>query len=185
MDVDSDSAHCGYVTRLTQGAGQLVKQAGGRAGHAAPPGPSRQRMAGDVSWLMRTTYISNDASTKKTAEATRGGHVRTSADQELETELHDAHAQIKAIEVVLPIVWATCALLCTPQHTSSVQRSFEVAQQPPVHPTNPSLRPVAALPLLPDMDLIREHFVDVLFDDDPAADLAGGNLAKGKEIAGT
>lgn len=56
-------------------------------------------MAGDVSWLMRTTYISSDASTKRAAEATRGGHVRATADQELEAELNDARTQIKAIEV--------------------------------------------------------------------------------------
>lgn len=51
---------------------------------------------------MRTTYISNDASTKKATETTRGGHVRASADQELEAELDDKHAQIKAIEVRCP-----------------------------------------------------------------------------------
>lgn len=54
-----------------------------------------------------------------------------------------------------------------------------------MHPTNPSLRPVAALPLLPDLDMAREQYVDVVFDDDPAADLAGGNLARGKELVGT
>lgn len=54
-----------------------------------------------------------------------------------------------------------------------------------MHPTNPSLRPVAALPLLPDLAMMREHYVDVLFDHDPAADLAGGNVAKGRELVGT
>ncbi len=48
---------------------------------------------------MRTSYISRDVREKRVGEATRGGHVRATADAQLQAELQDLPTQIAAIEV--------------------------------------------------------------------------------------
>ncbi|KAL6077565.1 RNA polymerase-associated factor [Balamuthia mandrillaris] len=49
----------------------------------------------------------------------------------------------------------------------SIEKGFDVAQQTPVHPTNPNLKPVEVIPLLPDFELWSNSYSLVVFDDDP------------------
>lgn len=48
-----------------------------------------------------------------------------------------------------------------------LQRTFEVAQRLPVHPTRKDLHPVEVLPLLPDFKHWADKFLVAQFDDDP------------------
>ncbi|ONK59004.1 uncharacterized protein A4U43_C08F1980 [Asparagus officinalis] len=104
-----------------------------------------------VSWLVKTQYISplsTDSAklslTEKQAKEMR--EAREGRNFSLEN-LNSREKQIQAIE-----------------------ESFKAAKLPPVHQTNPSLKPVEVLPLLPDLDRYDDRFVMVGFDSDPTAD---------------
>lgn len=104
-----------------------------------------------VSWLVKTEYISplsTDATklslTEKQAKEMRENRGGRNAFLEI---LNNREKQIQAIE-----------------------ESFKAAQLPPVHQTNPKLRAVEILPLLPDFDRYDDQFVMVSFDGHPTAD---------------
>ncbi|XP_010934933.4 protein PAF1 homolog isoform X2 [Elaeis guineensis] len=104
-----------------------------------------------VSWLVKTQYISplsTDAAklslTEKQAKEMREN--REGRNVFLEN-LNNREKQIQAIE-----------------------ESFRAAQLPPVNQTNPKLRAVEILPLLPNFDRDDDQFVMVSFDGDPTAD---------------
>eukprot|EP00195_Chlamydomonas_chlamydogama_P014240 CAMPEP_0202909366 /NCGR_PEP_ID=MMETSP1392-20130828/49130_1 /ASSEMBLY_ACC=CAM_ASM_000868 /TAXON_ID=225041 /ORGANISM="Chlamydomonas chlamydogama, Strain SAG 11-48b" /LENGTH=471 /DNA_ID=CAMNT_0049599097 /DNA_START=124 /DNA_END=1539 /DNA_ORIENTATION=- len=103
----------------------------------------------EVSWLMRTTYISNDTDAvrkpgynEKTAKSMR------QAAAEVEPEDESREAQIAAIEA-----------------------SFEAAQQPPVHHKNPALQPVEVLPVFPDFECWAYKYIMAHFDNDPTEEV--------------
>lgn len=50
---------------------------------------------------------------------------------------------------------------------NNINKSFEAAKKPPVHPTNPNLTAVAVLPLLPNEDLWGNQYTEVVFDFPP------------------
>lgn len=52
----------------------------------------------------------------------------------------------------------------------AIERQFAAAQRPPVHKTRPDLQPVKVQPVLPDMDLWPNDYVQVAFDTDPTPD---------------
>jgi RNA polymerase II-associated factor 1 len=54
------------------------------------------------------------------------------------------------------------------QQIEQIEKSFEKAQEPPVHPHNPQLTPVQVLPLYPDFSLWCNTYQEVIFDTDPA-----------------
>ncbi|KAL3143939.1 hypothetical protein ABBQ32_003754 [Trebouxia sp. C0010 RCD-2024] len=100
----------------------------------------------ELSWLMRTTYISNDVAerrqqgvTEKRAKAMRQAQDEAPADSR--------EAQMDAIEA-----------------------SFEAAQLPPVHQTKPGMKALKVLPVLPDADRMHHSYVNMVFDNDPTAE---------------
>ncbi|DBA95535.1 hypothetical protein WJX82_011579 [Trebouxia sp. C0006] len=107
------------------------------------PGPSGKT---ELSWLMRTTYISNDSTerrqqgiTEKRAKAERQAQEEAPADTR-ETQLE------------------------------AIQASFEAAQLPPVHQTKPSMKALKILPVLPDAERSHHSYVNMVFDNDPTAE---------------
>jgi len=54
-----------------------------------------------------------------------------------------------------------------------INDTFEAAKGLPVHPTNPRLKPVEILPLLPDDELWGNEYSEVVFDTDPAGEEVG------------
>jgi len=106
---------------------------------------ARSKMAGDkgeLSWLMRTTYISNDMTAPTPAKG------RTAVTEEEGPE-DQYQRQI--------------------QH---IQETFESAKRLPVHQTNPSLHPVEVLPVLPDEEAWENDYVQLVFDGEPTADIS-------------
>ncbi|RWR87847.1 protein PAF1 [Cinnamomum micranthum f. kanehirae] len=104
-----------------------------------------------VSWLVKTQYISplsTDSAkmsiTEKQAKELR--ETREGRNLFLEN-LNNREKQIQAIE-----------------------ESFKAAKLAPVHQTNPNLKPVEILPLLPNFDRYEDKFVMVAFDSEPTAD---------------
>ncbi|KAK9809112.1 hypothetical protein WJX72_009485 [[Myrmecia] bisecta] len=105
----------------------------------------RDRLRGskaELSWLMRTTYISHEVQERKQPGAQKSASQAPGALQLIE----DREAQIAAIEA-----------------------SFEAAKHAPVHHTKPELQPVAILPVLPTFHK-PDKYVHITFDSDPTAD---------------
>eukprot|EP00891_Asterochloris_glomerata_P001509 jgi/Astpho2/1509/fgenesh1_pg.00026_%23_20_t len=125
----------------------------------AAPGRAGVRGARDqLSWLIRTTYISTDskATNQKERGMTEKDVKRLEAALEEEQEMaDDPEALLDSIEVG----WL-----------EFLESSFKAAQRPPVHPTKPHLKPVQVLPVLPDEDGRVMNFVNMAFDDDPMTD---------------
>ncbi|GAB4823600.1 hypothetical protein N2152v2_010646 [Parachlorella kessleri] len=112
-------------------------------------GFQRSRLRGsaaELSWLLRTKYITNEGAEQARRAAAREAAARRAAEEALLGE--GMEGAIAAIE-----------------------RSFDAAQQVPVHPTNPSLQPVEVLPVFPDEELEGRTLVLALFDNDPASEL--------------
>ncbi|KAK8965623.1 hypothetical protein KSP40_PGU021686 [Platanthera guangdongensis] len=104
-----------------------------------------------VSWLVNTEYISSlSTDTAKLSmsekQAKEMRQTREGRNQVLEN-LNSREKQIQAIE-----------------------ESFKASKLPPVHQTNPSLKPAKIMPLLPDFDRYDDKFVMVSFDSEPTAD---------------
>lgn len=104
-----------------------------------------------VAWLVKTQYISpisldpaKQSLTEKQAKELK--EIREGKREFLES-FNDREKQIRSIE-----------------------ESFRVAKQRPVHQTKPALEPVEILPLLPDFDRLGDKFTHVTFDGDPTAD---------------
>ncbi len=57
------------------------------------------------------------------------------------------------------------------EQAAAIEASFAAVAQPPVHATNPSLRPVEVLPVLPDFERWADAFVHLQFDQDPLAEV--------------
>jgi RNA polymerase II-associated factor 1 len=55
----------------------------------------------------------------------------------------------------------------------SILETFEAAKALPVHPTNPKIKPMEILPLLPDEELWGNEYSEVVFDTDPASEEVG------------
>lgn len=102
--------------------------------------------ASDVSWLMRTKYITNNYSNAAARRAAGKAPRSESAEDLLPSE--DPETQIAEIEA-----------------------SFEAAHKPPVHPKNPNATPLDILPILPDDLLEGWSCVQATFDGDPGADV--------------
>eukprot|EP00249_Psilotum_nudum_P017768 c26480_g1_i2 orf=617-3121(-) len=56
------------------------------------------------------------------------------------------------------------------QQIQSIEESFIVAKDRPVHQTKPGLEPVEILPLLPDFDRLDDQLVHIVFDGEPTVD---------------
>lgn len=120
-----------------------------RGGAGGPRRASAKRLDGDLSWLMRTTYIANDLSVKRRlASGAASAAKRQQEEGDMLEELTDRDVQVAAI-----------------------LRTFDAAQKVPVHPKNPDLVPVEVLPLLPDFERGCYQYVDVQFEDCPVSDL--------------
>ena len=128
-------------------------EAGGRVSHGLntvkPAAHLQQRRnrregASDVSWLMRTKYITNDFGAARRAS---GKAPRSESAQDL-LPADDIEGQIAAIE-----------------------KTFEAARKPPKHPKNPNATPLDILPILPDDLLEGWSCVQTNFDGNPGGDV--------------
>ena len=52
-----------------------------------------------------------------------------------------------------------------------IDETFELNKRPPVHPTNPSLKPVEILPVFPDFELWPTRYIEAVYKGDPLTDL--------------
>ena len=132
-------------------AGQLdptdeILIAEGKDGAAAQLGRA-STTRGDVSWLMRTKYITNDVSGVAKTRPPSGSSPSKDQERENAGGRDDVRSQIELIEA-----------------------SFEACRKPPQHPKNPQATPVRVLPVLPDEVLGARQFVLTTFDGDPVAD---------------
>ncbi|GAA0175271.1 hypothetical protein LIER_28480 [Lithospermum erythrorhizon] len=102
-----------------------------------------------VSWLVKTQYISplSMESSKQALTEKQAREMRERGGRNLLETLNSRERQIQEI-----------------------QASFEANKLPPVHATNPELRPVETLPLVPDFDRFKDQFVVATFDSAPTAD---------------
>jgi len=105
-----------------------------------------QRARPNVSWLRKGIMLANDLYTSNVNPPSQLEPEKESAQAKqarIESESHDA--QIEAIE-----------------------ETFQLAKQPPVHRTNPSMQIAQILPILPDDDLERASYSFATFDAKPA-----------------
>lgn len=112
--------------------------------------PSLKGDDADVSWLLRTKYITNELA----AERVKKGERKLMADEREELGSDERLSLLQAIEA-----------------------SFETALKPPIHPTRPDLKPLEILPVLPDAGLHNRELVLTVFDSDPTLD-AGDRIAQ-------
>jgi RNA polymerase II-associated factor 1 len=136
------------------GAALDAPRGGGGAG-----APGARRPDAEATWLMRTKYITNEASGARAAAAAGAG-ARAAAGALGAAGSQDAlgggAAQPQSREAQL----------------AAIEASFAAAAAPPVHARDPTLRPVEVLPLFPDDDLAARGLVLAAFDGDPLADAA-------------
>eukprot|EP00887_Chlorella_sp_A99_P000478 scaffold17.g478.t1 len=129
-----------YLLESDEEGGAAAAGARGKAGARGQPG--------ELSWLLRTKYITNAA-----VEPRRPARTAAAGEEEGEGgELlvpQDREGQIAAIE-----------------------SGFAAAERPPVHHRNPALVPVEVLPVLPDEEMENRDCVLAMFDHDPLADLS-------------
>jgi len=60
--------------------------------------------------------------------------------------------------------------VCREGRIQYIEDSFRAAKEPPVHPTNPALKVVEVLPLLPYLSREGQRFLHVNFGAEPAED---------------
>jgi RNA polymerase II-associated factor 1 len=103
----------------------------------------------NVPWLRKhTEFISSEeGAAKKVKKGTeaRGGYATQKRQEKEAKESRTTEEIVKAIE-----------------------RGFELAKKPPVHPTDPSLKPVEILPVFPDFRLWPNSYSLVVFDANPS-----------------
>lgn len=106
---------------------------------------------GELSWLLRTSYLAAGSKAHSIKGSAAGGRASrdgaASAEGEPRLETYSKEERVAAIHA-----------------------SFEQAQSPPVHATDPSLYPVEVLPILPAEEGEERSFVLALFESDPLAD---------------
>jgi len=133
--------------------GGPLRGVGGLTGRDAHHHRALREGASDVSWLMRTKYISNDFGTKRAAasiKATKEDQIAVGGSQGTDAaiDLDDPQAQIASIEA-----------------------SFAAARRPAQHPKNPSATVLEELPILPDELLDGWNLVQTIFDGNPGKDV--------------
>jgi RNA polymerase II-associated factor 1 len=129
--------------------GGPLRAVGGLTGRDAHHHRALREGASDVTWLMRTKYISNDFGTKRGQKSKQdlAGGSQDAADAAA-LDLDDPQAQIAAIE-----------------------ESFAAARRPAKHPKNPSATVLEELPILPDELLDGWNLVQTIFDGNPGGDV--------------
>lgn len=111
---------------------------------------------GDVTWLLRTKYITNETPAPAgTAAAAAGGSAST-------TGISASHQQEDA----------GVASEDVDKQIDTIEQTFIAARVPPIHPKNPSAVPLSILPILPDELLNGWNCVLATFDGDPIKDVA-------------
>ncbi|GMH33020.1 hypothetical protein BSKO_00854 [Bryopsis sp. KO-2023] len=100
---------------------------------------------GELSWLMRTTYISNQFNQ---SAAPPGVERQKPVDPSPEMEALDTFSG----------------------QVEYIQKSFDAQSRPAVHPKNPSLKAAEEWAVLPDCENWPLNFVTVAFDNDPTED---------------
>jgi RNA polymerase II-associated factor 1 len=134
--------------------GGPLRGVGGLTGRDAHHHRALREGASDVTWLMRTKYISNDFGTKRTAasiKAAKEDQIAVGGSQGADAaavDLDDPQVQIASIEA-----------------------SFEAARRPAQHPKNPSATVLEELPILPDELLDGWNLVQTIFDGNPGGDV--------------
>ncbi|KAL4519355.1 hypothetical protein Ndes2526B_g00452 [Nannochloris sp. 'desiccata'] len=134
--------------------GGPLRAVGGLTGRDAHHHRALREGASDVTWLMRTKYISNDFGTRRTAASIKaakedlaaGGSQGADADAAI--DLDDPQVQI-----------------------ASIEGSFAAARRPVHHPKNPSATVLEELPILPDELLDGWNLVQTIFDGNPGGDV--------------
>jgi len=98
-----------------------------------------------VPWLRKTEYLTNEENLPRF----KGKGIETRPIWKHRDERQDTlDAKIKAIE-----------------------ETFELTKRPPIHPTNPALKPVEVLPVFPDFELWSTRYIEAVYKGDPLASL--------------
>lgn len=112
--------------------------------HSAARFKPRMRNA-ELSWLLKTTYISNDT------ESTRGTGLSEKQAKALNQGVSDETTLADQIALI--------------------EATFDAAKKPPVHHKNPSLKPLKVLQVLPDFDNWANKYVTAAFDNNPCEEV--------------
>jgi RNA polymerase II-associated factor 1 len=132
--------------------GGPLRAVGGLTGRDAHHHRALREGASDVTWLMRTKYISNDFGTRRTAASIKAGK-----------EEHgngDGGGAAAAIDLDDPQV-----------QIATIEESFAAARRPPTNPKNPTATILEELPILPDELLDGWNLVQTIFDGNPGGDV--------------
>lgn len=125
----------------------------------------------NVSWLMRTKYITNELNADSGAAIAAAGNKRlAAAQQQQRASMHTDSSQLDELD----------RRLNRDRLIAEIEQSFIVAHKPPVHPTKPELKAEAILPLLPvDQDEAEEkRLILGILDSDPKLDVLKGDSGK-------
>eukprot|EP00798_Chlamydomonas_sp_ICE-L_P028375 gene28376-31509_t len=125
---------------------------------------------GEVSWLMRTTYISHDAHTvpkpgysEKQAKSIRKVPLSVTSDDAKGAFQDLGHAAASGAEIEED--------QGLDAQIAAIEASFEAAKKTPVHAKNPALKAMEILPVLPDFACWANKYVQAHFDNDPTEEV--------------
>ena len=145
------------LLRAAAGGGGGAGAAAAAAVAAGAPAAAGRPHGAELSWLVRTTYVTTDGARRGGAGG-GGGQPAPSARGD-----GAAAAALAADPAAL---------------AAAVAATFDAASLPPVHPTNPTATPVSVRPLLPNPGAAAAaHHVLLTTDRDPLAD-AGGTIGR-------
>ena len=158
-----DAADASLLDDTGEAATALTSsRAGGRSTASALAQRVRQRRenVADVTWLMRTKYITNDYS-----------QVQVPASKRRKPQQDDIEEQVQVEEQEL-VEEQKGGRDERQAQIAAIEASFAAAHHPPTHPKNPTAVPLLQLPILPDELLEDWSLVQAQFDGNPASDVA-------------
>lgn len=97
----------------------------------------------EVSWLMYTKYITDQADNRDTKFD--GARIQESEDEEADGDPRETLIR-------------------------DIERGFAAVRKDPVHPTKPDLKPIEVVPLMPGFENWANDYVEVVFDYEPLRD---------------
>lgn len=155
-------------------ASLLIDTANNNATPGAQGGIQNKKNTKDhnVSWLMRTKYITNELNVDSGAVA---GNKRLAAvQQQHRASMRADSSQLDELD----------KSLYRDKLIAEIDKSFIEAHKPPVHPTKPELKAEAVLPLLPvdQHEEEEKRLILGILDSDPKLDVLSGDVGKLKAM---
>jgi Paf1 len=145
---DARLGGAGGASKMSSSSSSSSPSLGGR--HAFQR-PARPRRNVGVDWLRRAEYV-GDQLEKNFSRRRADTSARKANDAREVRELADAPADAeRAVDNVI----------------DHINESFDLALKTPVHPDDPSLKPVAVMPLMPDFARFLYRYRHVRFEVDP------------------